>query len=91
VSADDELMQWKRQHEAAHRTTVGELRQALAAFDDDAEVTFSAVGGDLDPLVYRRVSNRSPLEGPGLACVELDELTDDATRALHVVEGEAVD
>jgi hypothetical protein len=85
----DDLMQWKRAQEAAHRITVGELRAALAVFSADDEITFSSVGGDLDPLVYRRVSQRSPRSGPGLACIELDELTDDATRMLYVVEPEA--
>jgi len=73
VSDRADLRALKRAHEEANRITVGELREHLAAFDADFELSFGAVADGENPVLFRRVK----LRGPSLVCIELDELTDE--------------
>lgn len=74
-----EMRALKRAHEREHRITVSLLREMLAAFEDDDEVTFGTTA-DGDPLLFHRLKNRGPIDGPAIVHVELHELTDDAMR-----------
>jgi hypothetical protein len=76
----DELQRRKRAYEGDHRITVGDLRERLAAFDDDAELHFGAADEGRNPLIFHRLKNRSPIQGTGLVHVELDEVTDEAMK-----------
>ncbi len=73
----EKLSALKRAHERENRISVGELRERLAAFADDAQISFGAVDEGRTPLVFVRLKNRGPI-GEALVCFEFHELTDDA-------------
>lgn len=59
-----------------HRITVGDLREQLAAYDAEAEITFGCTEAAV-PLVFYRVKNRGPRNARGgaqLVQIELNEL-----------------
>ena len=59
-----------------HRITVGDLREQLAAYDAEAEITFGCTENGT-PLIFNRVKDRGPRDAKGadqLAHIELNEL-----------------
>lgn len=60
-----------------HRITVGELRERLRGYPDDAQITFGCTL-DAVPLVFYRVKDRGNLpEGGRIVQIELSELDDE--------------
>ncbi len=56
----------KRQHEAANRITVGELRERLLVYSDDMEITIGPAPNG-EPVVFSRLKRR----GENLVQIEL--------------------
>ena len=57
-----------KQYEAANRSTVGDLREALRFYSDDTELKIGPVE-NAEPLVFCRVKGR----GPNLVQIEVVE------------------
>ena len=68
----EDLSARKRRYAEEHAITVGELRRALAVFEDDWTVVFSETEAG-NPQVFYRTKAR----GPKLVQIELNELSEE--------------
>lgn len=62
-----------------HRITVGDLRRQLAAYSEQAEITFGCTENAV-PLIFYRVKNRGPRDAKPheeLVQIELNEMHED--------------